>query len=75
MTHAASPVEAATGADALTVHLALTDETRNIVSAEVLAAVKPGAYIINTSRGEIVDENALISAIAEGGAPGSVPPD
>ena len=60
---AASPVEAATGADALTVHLALTEETRHIVNADVLAAVNSGAYIINTSRGEMVDESALIAAI------------
>ena len=60
---AASPVEAATGADALTVHLALTEETHHIVNADVLAAVNSGAYIINTSRGEMVDESALIAAI------------
>jgi D-3-phosphoglycerate dehydrogenase len=60
---AATPIEAARDADALTVHLALTDETKNIVSTEVLSAVKAGAYIINTSRGEMVDEKALMDAI------------
>lgn len=59
----ATPIEAARDADALTVHLALTDETKNIVSTEVLSAVKAGAYIINTSRGEMVDEKALMDAI------------
>ncbi len=62
--YAATPVEAAQGADALTVHLALTDDTRHIVNEAVLNAVNPGAYIVNTSRGEMVDEQALISAIA-----------
>ena len=61
--YAASPLEAAKNADALTVHLALTEETKHIVNAEVLSAVKDGAYIINTSRGEMVDEQALVEAI------------
>ena len=61
--YAATPVDAAKNADALTVHLALTDETKGIVNTAVLAAVKNGAYIINTSRGEMVDEEALVKAI------------
>ena len=50
----ASPHAAAQGADALTVHLALTDATKHIVNDDILNAVNPGAYIINTSRGEMV---------------------
>lgn len=64
---AATPLEAAQGAHALSVHLALTDETRNIVNAEILAALEDGAYLINTSRGEMVDEKALVQAISTKG--------
>ena len=63
----ASPHAAAQGADALTVHLALTDATKHIVNDDILNAVNPGAYIINTSRGEMVDEAALIRAMDERG--------
>jgi len=61
--YAASPKEAANGADALTVHLALNDSTRNIISSEVLHALNDGAYVINTSRGGIVNEQAILEAI------------
>ncbi len=61
--YAATPLEACRGADALTVHLALTSDTRNLVGTVLLEALKPGAYVINTSRGEVVDEAALTRAI------------
>lgn len=65
--YAASPQEAATNAHALTVHLALNTATRDIISSDVLSALEDGAYVINTSRGGIVDEQALLSAIEKKG--------
>ena len=58
-----TPQDAARDADALSVHLALTDQTRRLVSADLLSAMKRGAYLINTSRAEIVDEAALADAV------------
>ena len=49
--------------DALTIHLVLSDRTRGLVGAEELAAMKPTSWLINTSRGPIVDEPALIGAL------------
>jgi phosphoglycerate dehydrogenase-like enzyme len=53
-------------ADVLSVHLQLSDRTRGLVTAGELALMKPEAYLINTSRGPIVDEAALIAALHEG---------
>jgi phosphoglycerate dehydrogenase-like enzyme len=47
-------------ADVLTIHLVLSDRTRGLVGVRELAAMKPTAYLINTSRGPIVDEDALL---------------
>lgn len=63
VTWAATPLDACRGADALTIHLALGPETRNLVGVELLEALKPGAYVINTSRGEVLDQAALLRAI------------
>jgi phosphoglycerate dehydrogenase-like enzyme len=52
--------------DILTIHLVLSDRTRGIVGERELAMMKPTAYLINTSRGPIVDEDALISAVQQG---------
>ena len=52
-------------ADILSVHLALTKETRGFVNAQLLAHAKKGAYFINTARGEVVDYAALEAAVAE----------
>lgn len=54
-------------ADAVSVHLALTKETEKRVGASVFAAMKPGAYFINTSRGEVVDQDALLEACTKKG--------
>jgi phosphoglycerate dehydrogenase-like enzyme len=50
-------------ADILSIHVVLSDRTRGLVGAKELAAMKPTAYLINTSRGPIVDETALIDAL------------
>src|SRR5882757_4632889 len=50
-------------ADILTIHLVLSGRTRNLVGAAELALMKPAARLINASRGPIVDEQALISAL------------
>lgn len=58
-----SPIEVARVSDAVTLNVAANAETNQLVNAEFLAAMKPGAYLINTSRGSIVDEEALLHAI------------
>ncbi len=55
--------DAVKNADAVTVHLALAKETRGRIGASVFAAMKPGAIFLNTSRGEVVDQPALVDAI------------
>jgi D-3-phosphoglycerate dehydrogenase len=63
--YAQSPLEVARLSDVVTVNVAATAETKHLVNAEFLAAMRPGAYLINTSRGSVVDEAALAQAIAE----------
>lgn len=53
-------------ADYVSVHTALTDRTRCLVDAHLLAAMKPTAYLVNTARGGIVDEGALAAAVRAG---------
>ena len=52
-------------ADILTIHLVLVDATRGLVGAKELAQMKPTSWLVNTSRGPIVDEVALIQALKE----------
>ena len=52
-------------ADVVTIHLRLSDESRGLLNRETLWKMKPGAILINTSRGAIVDEPALIEALRE----------
>ena len=52
--------------DVVTIHLVLSERTRGLIGARELACMKPGAYLINTSRGPIVDEAALIDALRGG---------
>lgn len=49
--------------DVMSIHLVLSDRTRGLVGAEDLALMKPSAYLVNTSRGPIVDEDALVDAL------------
>ena len=62
-----SPIEVARDADTVSVHVALTPETRNLVNAKLLNAMKPGAYLINTARAEVVDEGSLVEAVKSKG--------
>ncbi len=52
--------------DFVSVHVAVTSETRGLITADVIARMKPGARLINTSHGTIWDETAVASAIKEG---------
>ncbi len=53
-------------ADILTIHIHLTPENRKLINRDVLAKMKPGAILINTSRGAIIDEPALLEALETG---------
>jgi phosphoglycerate dehydrogenase-like enzyme len=53
-------------ADVVTVHIVLSDRTRGLIGASHLARMKPSAYLVNTSRGPIVDERALLDALRGG---------
>ena len=53
-------------ADVLTLHLPLTDGTRHLVDARAIARMKPGAILVNTARGPLVDEAALVDALERG---------
>ena len=58
--------EALTAADFVTLHLPLTPETRKLFDEGKFAALKPGAFFVNTSRGGVVDEAALLAALKSG---------
>jgi phosphoglycerate dehydrogenase-like enzyme len=53
-------------ADVVTVHLQLSDRTRGLIGARELELMRPGAILVNTSRGPIVEEGALVHALREG---------
>jgi phosphoglycerate dehydrogenase-like enzyme len=57
--------------DIVTIHLVLSERTRGLIGARELGLMKPTAYLINTSRGPIVDENALIEALQRGSIAGA----
>lgn len=52
--------------DVLSLHCLLTDETRHLINAEALQTMRSSAFLINTARGGLVDENALVEALRQG---------
>ena len=67
VTIAPSPEAAAAQSDVLSVHLALTPDTRNFVGASILEQLRPGSLFINTARAEVVDHAALAEAVRSRG--------
>jgi D-3-phosphoglycerate dehydrogenase len=63
----ASPAEVAAAADIVSVHVALNQQTKGMLNAEWIAVLRPAAYFINTSRAEVVDQEALARAVTEKG--------
>ena len=53
-------------ADVISLHCPLTPETRHLIDASVLGRMKPAAFLINTTRGPVVDESALVEALRDG---------
>jgi len=64
---APTPADAAARGDVVSLHVALGPETKHLVDASLLARMKPGAMLINTARGEVVDAAALAAAVKERG--------
>ena len=69
--HAERSAEVLGAADFLTLHLPLTEETRDFVDAEALAQMRDGVRIVNAARGELVDESALAQAVRDGKVAGA----
>jgi D-3-phosphoglycerate dehydrogenase / 2-oxoglutarate reductase len=65
--YVSSPLKLAACSDIVSVHIALAEETRGLCDTDFFAAMRPGSYFINTSRGEVVDQAALELAIREKG--------
>lgn len=64
-------MEALGQADVVTIHVGLTTDTSGLFGRREFAAMKPGAWFINTSRGQMVDEAALIEAMESGAVAGA----
>jgi D-3-phosphoglycerate dehydrogenase / 2-oxoglutarate reductase len=62
-----SPLEVATASDVVSIHVALNNDTRNLIDEKFFTAMKPGSYFINTSRAEVVDQPALARAAKDRG--------
>ena len=67
VTRVVSPAEVAAAADIVSLHVALNAQTRGLIDGAFFAAMRPGAYFINTSRAEVVDQAALGRAVEEKG--------
>ena len=67
VTHMVSPLEVAAAADIVSLHVALNAQTRGLIDGAFFAAMRPGAYFINTARAEVVDQAALGRAVEEKG--------
>jgi len=63
---AATPDDALKGADVVTLHVPLTDDTRHIINADRLALMNKGALVVNCARGGLIDEPALKAAVDSG---------
>jgi D-3-phosphoglycerate dehydrogenase len=68
----ASPEEVAERCDALSLHLALTTETRSFVGPAILGKLRPGALFVNTARAELVDDTALADVVRTRGVRAAV---
>ena len=64
---APTPEEVAARADVLSIHLALGPETKGLVNTALLERLRPGAILINTARGEVLDEAAVAAAVRDRG--------
>ena len=64
---APTPADAVSRGDVVSIHVALSPETKGLVNAALLAKMKPGTVLINTARGEVVDHAALAAAVKERG--------
>ena len=51
--------------DVISLHVHASDETRNMISQSFLQKMKPGSFLINTSRGELVDEDAVLTSLQD----------
>ncbi|MBI3286993.1 MAG: D-glycerate dehydrogenase, partial [Chloroflexi bacterium] len=58
--------ELLSGSDIISLHVPLTDDTHHLIDWRALERIKPSAFLINTSRGSLVDEQALYEALAQG---------
>jgi D-3-phosphoglycerate dehydrogenase len=65
--HRASPIDVARAADIVSVHVAANAQTHGLIDANFFDAMRPGAYFINTSRAEVVDQVALSRAVRSNG--------
>jgi phosphoglycerate dehydrogenase-like enzyme len=64
-------VEICERSDVVSLHCPLTDSTRNMIGAEELQALGPDGYLINTARGQVVDQDALVDALEAGDIAGA----